>query len=138
MSAGRQGHGGVHDAELERLRRDYTFAFLTYRLEGTEQRLQAAHDLGRKVMASELNLLHLAQVHHEVVAEALLAARDKAALRAVTAAASSFFVEVLSTFEMAQRGFGEIRKASVEGHGPLSPGAHHRPERELPESRGAG
>lgn len=137
MSAGRQGHGGVRDAELERLRRDYTFAFLTYRLEGTEQRLWAAYDLGRKVMASELNLLDLAQVHHEVVAEALHAAREEAALRAVAGAASAFFVEVLSTFEMAQRGFAEICKASVEGHGPLSPGAHHRPERKLP-GRGAG
>ncbi len=83
-------------------------------MEGTEQRLQAAYELGRKAMASGLSLLELARVHHEVVTEALIDARDEAALREVAGAASAFFVEVLSTFEMAQRGFAEMRQASVE------------------------
>ncbi|MDQ3452052.1 MAG: hypothetical protein M3493_05035, partial [Actinomycetota bacterium] len=99
--------------ELERLRRDYAFAFLAYRREGTEHRLQAAYELGRKAMASGLSLLDLAKVHHEVVAEALLAASDESALKDVADAASAFFVEVLSTFEMAQRGFTEIRRTAA-------------------------
>ena len=105
--------GRAPDAELDRLRRDYTFAFLTYRLERTEYRLRAAYELGRKAMASGLSLLDVAQIHHEVVAEALVASRDRAALRDVAAAASAFFVEVLSTFEMAQRGFAELRHTTV-------------------------
>jgi phosphoserine phosphatase RsbU-like protein len=121
MNAAESGHGGTRNAELERVRRDYTFAFLTYRLEGTEHRLQAAYELGRKAMAGGLSLLDLAKVHHEVVAEALLASRDAAALQDVTGAASAFFVEVLSTFEMTQRGFAEIRQTIVEDRGYLSP-----------------
>ena len=107
------GLGRAPDAELDRLRRDYTFAFLTYRLERTEDRLRAAYELGRNAMASGLSLLDVAQIHHEVVAEALVASRDRAALRDVAAAASAFFVEVLSTFEMAQRGFAELRQTTV-------------------------
>lgn len=123
MSAAESGLRGTRHAVLERVRRDYTFAFLTYRVEGTEQRLQAAYELGRNAMASGLSLLELAKVHHEVVAEALLTSRDKEALQGVVGAASAFFVEVLSTFEMVQRGFAEIRQATLEerrspGSGP--------------------
>lgn len=125
MNAARSGVSGSRDFELQRIRRDYTFAFLTYRAEGTEQRLLAAYELGRKTMASGLSLLELSKVHHEVVAEALLTARDKAAIQDVADAASVFFVEVLSTFEMALRGYTEMRQATVEdardSPGPASP-----------------
>lgn len=114
MSAADPAQRELQDTELDRVRRDYRFAFVTYRVEGTEQRLQAAYELGRKAMATGLSLLELARVHHEVVTDALIDARDEAALREVAGAASAFFVEVLSTFEMAQRGFAEIRQASVE------------------------
>lgn len=117
MSAAESGHGETHNAELERFRRDYTFAFLTYRVEGTEQRLLAAYELGRKAMATGLSLLDLSKVHHEVVAEALLTSRDEATLQDIAGAASAFFVEVLSIFEMAQRGFAEIRQTTAEDRG---------------------
>ncbi len=116
MTGPQPGNGGNGQPALERLRRDYEFAFLAYRLEGTESRLQAAYELGRKAMASGLSLLDLAKVHHEVVAGALLTSRDDAALQKVAGAASAFLVEVLSTFEMTQRGFSELRRTAGE-HG---------------------
>ena len=87
MTAAGAGQNGTGLPKLERLRRDYAFAFLTYRLESTEHRLQAAYELGRKAMASGLSLLDLAKVHHEVVTEALLTADHEAALRDVAGAA---------------------------------------------------
>jgi hypothetical protein len=121
VNSAEAGQGRTGPPELERLRRDYAFAFLAYRREGTEHRLQAAYELGRKAMASGLSLLELAKVHHEVVAEALLTADRESALQGVADAASAFFVEVLSTFEMAQRGFAEIRQSGVEDRGRLPP-----------------
>jgi hypothetical protein len=115
VSAAETGRGGSRDAELDRVRRDYTFAFLTYRAEGTEQRLLGAYELGRKALTSGLNMLELSQVHHEVVVEALLNAQNEVAFRDIADAASAFFIEVLSTFEMAQRSFAEVRQATLEG-----------------------
>ncbi len=138
MTEAEAGQGATGLPELERLRRDYAFAFLAYRLESTEHRLQAAYELGRKAMARGLSLLDLAKVHHEVVVEALLTSDRESALQDVVDAASAFFVEVLSTFEMTQRGFAEIRQTAVEDQGRLSTDFHHRPERGLAERRGAG
>lgn len=67
-------------------------------------------------MASGLSLLDVSTVHHEVVAEALLTARDATALRDVAVAASAFFIEVLATFEMAQRAFTQIHQATGDDH----------------------
>ena len=55
-------------------------------------------------MADGLSLLDLARVHHDVLLEVLQAApADDVA--AVAAAASEFFLEVLATYDMAQRGY---------------------------------
>jgi hypothetical protein len=121
MSVANGGRGIGDLTALERLRRDYAFAFLTYRLEGTERRLQAAYELGRKAMVGGSSLLDVAKVHHEVVSRELLTAGDDAAIQAVVDAASAFLIEVLSTFEMAQRGFAEVRRAAVEDAARRSP-----------------
>ena len=59
-------------------------------------------------MADGLSVLELARIHHEVFLEAL---RETPAedLSAVATAASEFFLEVLATFDMAQRGFLDRR-----------------------------
>ena len=55
-------------------------------------------------MTEGLSILELARIHHEVLLDAL---RETPAeeLTEVATAASEFFLEVLATFDMAQRGF---------------------------------
>ena len=51
-----------------------------------------------------MSILDLAQMHHEVLIE-VLEETPAGDLNRVATSASEFFVEVLSTYEMAQRGF---------------------------------
>ena len=90
--------------ELRDLRRDYRAAFLRYLLRREEAPLHVGYEIGRSAVAEGLSILAIAQVHHEVLIEVL---RDTAAddVSGVGTAASEFFVEVLSTYDMAHRGF---------------------------------
>jgi hypothetical protein len=90
--------------DLGDLKRDYRAAFLRYLLRREEAPLHVGYEIGRSAVAGGLSILALAQVHHEVLLEVL---RDTRAddLSGVGTAASEFFVEVLSTYDMAQRGF---------------------------------
>ncbi|MBA2561175.1 MAG: hypothetical protein H0V07_15065 [Propionibacteriales bacterium] len=89
---------------LENLQRDYRAAFLQYLPRREEAALHTGYKLGRAAVTDGLSILELARVHHEVFLEVLcdIPTED---LTAVTTAASDFFLEVLATFDMAQRGF---------------------------------
>ena len=87
---------------LENLRRDYRTAFLRYLPGRDEAALHAGYEIGRSAVVEGLSILHLAQVHHEVLLEVLRDTRSED-LSDVAAAASEFLVEVLATFDMAQR-----------------------------------
>jgi hypothetical protein len=89
---------------LEGLRRDYRVAFLRYLPRRQEAALARGYELGRAAVTEGLSILELAQIHHEVLLEAL---RETPAedLTRVATAASEFLMEVLATFDMAQRGF---------------------------------
>jgi Phosphoserine phosphatase RsbU, N-terminal domain len=88
---------------VDDLRRDYAAAFLRYLARREEASLHAGYKLGRAAVESQLSLLQLAQVHHDILLEALQ--HDSAAdVSAVATAASEFFLEVLATFDMTQRG----------------------------------
>jgi hypothetical protein len=50
------------------------------------------------------SILELARIHHEVLLEALQETPAQEVTQVATAA-SEFFLEVLATFDMAQRGF---------------------------------
>jgi len=84
--------------------RDYRVAFLRYLPRREEAALHSGYELGRAAVANGLSILELAQIHHEVLLEIL---RDSPAedLTSVATAASEFFLEVLATYDMAQRGF---------------------------------
>jgi hypothetical protein len=84
--------------------RDYRVAFLRYLPRREEAALHSGYELGRAAVANGLSILELAQIHHEVLLEIL---RDGPAedLTSVATAASEFFLEVLATYDMAQRGF---------------------------------
>jgi len=90
--------------EFQDLKRDYRAAFLRYLLRREEAPLHVAYEIGRSAVAEGLSILAMAQVHHEVLLEVL---RDTHAddVSQVGTAASEFLVEVLSTYDMAHRGF---------------------------------
>jgi hypothetical protein len=89
---------------LEALTRDYRVAFLQYLPRHAEAALNRGYELGRTAVTEGLSILELARIHHEVLLEAL---RETPAeeLTEVATAASEFFLEVLATFDMAQRSF---------------------------------
>jgi GAF domain-containing protein len=90
----------------------YADAFARYLAAPDEGTLQAAYELGRDAVTRELNVLDLSLVHHEALA-ATLACGDAAHAAETTAAASSFFTESLSAFEMVRRGFRDVRDAAL-------------------------
>ena len=89
---------------LERLTRDYRVAFLQYLPRREEAALSRGYELGRTAVTEGVSILDLARIHHEVLLEAL---RETPVgdLTQVATAASEFFLEVLATFDMAQRSF---------------------------------
>lgn len=87
---------------LADLRRDYRTAFLRYLPRREEAPLRAGYEIGRAAVVDGLSILDLAQVHHEVLLEVITTVR-RDELDAVATAASEFLVEVLATYEMAQR-----------------------------------
>lgn len=99
---------------LEDLTRNYRVAFLRYLPRREEAALTAGYELGRSAVACGINILELAQVHHDVLTEMLAESRDDE-VAAVATAASEFFLEVLATFDMAQRSFLERLAADPPG-----------------------
>jgi len=89
---------------LDGLRRDYRVAFLQYLPRRGEAALSRGYELGRAAVVEGVSMLELARIHHEVLLETL---RETPAedLTQVATEASEFFLEVLATFDMAQRGF---------------------------------
>jgi hypothetical protein len=88
---------------LESLRRNYASAFLRYLARREEASLHSGYELGRAAVESQLSVLQLAQVHHDVLLEVLQDNADHD-VAAVATAASEFFLEVLGTFDMTSRG----------------------------------
>ncbi|MBA2739832.1 MAG: hypothetical protein H0U47_09265 [Nocardioidaceae bacterium] len=91
---------------LESLERDYRAAFLRYLPRRDEAALHRGYELGRSAVTNGLSILDLAQVHHDVFLAVL---RDTPGenLTEVASSASEFFLEVLATYDMAQRSFRE-------------------------------
>ena len=95
--------------DLERFRATYAELLGRQVSEPGEEPLRRAYELGRDAVAAELGVLDLAAVHHEVLGERLGA--DVATDGPMVArAAGDVFQEVLSAFEMVQRGYREARE----------------------------
>ena len=89
---------------LDSLARDYRAAFLRYLPRREEAALHTGYELGRTAVTAGLSILELAQVHHEVLLQVLHDTRSDDVTQVVSAA-SEFFLEVIATYDMAQRGF---------------------------------
>jgi hypothetical protein len=91
-------------SHLPSLTRDYRAAFLRYLPRREEAALTIGYQLGRAAVASGVSILDLTRVHHDILVEVLTDTRPEE-VAGVATAASEFFLEVLSTYDMAQRGF---------------------------------
>ncbi len=89
---------------LDDIHRDYRAAFLRYLPRREESALHTGYQLGRSAVINGLSILDLVQVHHEVFLEVLEDTKGED-LTPVATAASEFLLEVLATYDMAQRGF---------------------------------
>jgi Phosphoserine phosphatase RsbU, N-terminal domain len=89
---------------LRGIERTYRTGFLRYLSRRDEAPLTSGYELGRSAVAAGVSLLDLARIHHEILLEVL---RDTSQedLTSVATAASEFFLEVLATYDMAQRAF---------------------------------
>jgi Phosphoserine phosphatase RsbU, N-terminal domain len=89
---------------LTGIERTYRTGFLRYLSRRDEAPLTSGYELGRSAVAAGVSVLDLARIHHEVFLEVL---RDTSPedLTGVATAASEFFLEVLATYDMAQRAF---------------------------------
>jgi hypothetical protein len=91
-------------SDLPSLGRDYRAAFLRYLPRREEAALTIGYELGRTAVGSGVSILDLARLHHDILVEVLTDTRPEE-VAGVATAASEFFLEVLSTYDMAQRGF---------------------------------
>jgi hypothetical protein len=102
---------------VDDLTRDYRVAFLAYLPRREEAALHRGYELGRSAVSEGLSILELVLIHHEVFLE-ILRESPSEELPEVARAASEFFLEVLATFDMTQRGFLEGQETAMSAAGP--------------------
>jgi hypothetical protein len=101
---------------LADLERNYRVAFLRYLPRREEAALRSGYELGRWAVVNGVSMLELARMHHEILLEVLQEThRSAEEVAAVATCASEFFVEVLATYDMTQRGF--LEKSAEESSG---------------------
>jgi len=98
--------GPVLVTELVALTRDYRAAFLRYLPRREESALTSGYELGRGAVTAGVSILDLARIHHEIFLDVLRETRSEE-ITDLAAAASEFFLEVLATYDMTQRGLLE-------------------------------
>ena len=98
------GPAGPTPENLEAFRQNYLAAFLRYLARRDETALRYGYELGRSAVADRLGLLEVAGVHHDVFLH-ILSTAAAGELTDVGMAASEFFLEVLATYDMAQKVF---------------------------------
>ena len=94
---------------LERFRLDYAPLLLRHLTRRDESGLQAAYQLGRRAMQDSVGLLDVVRVHHDLFLEVLATARDIDEVVDLTGAASAILIDLVASFEVAQRGFMDGR-----------------------------
>lgn len=82
------------------LTRDYRVALLRFVSTGSEEARTTGYDIGRRAVESSVSLLDLGRVHHEILIEAIGDSPAEEHL-AVARAASDFFLDVLSAYDLA-------------------------------------
>jgi len=94
-------------ARRRELASHYEVALQHYLLEPEEPALARAHELGRQALTEGLGVLDMATLHSDALATALKQPLGDGEQKQVLEALEKFFLETLSPFEMAHRGFWE-------------------------------
>jgi Phosphoserine phosphatase RsbU, N-terminal domain len=114
VRSGDATRGGSAATDLvETFRRNYVPLFLAYLSQRSEAALRAAYELGRNAIRDGVSILDLVQIHHRALANVLGDAKSQGDLDDLASAASTFFVEVLSTFDMTQRAVVDVGRRTV-------------------------
>ncbi|HZA79304.1 MAG TPA: SpoIIE family protein phosphatase [Acidimicrobiales bacterium] len=99
-------------ADRRRLPAEYRAALRRYLEARDEAGRSRAYELGHSALEADVGLLELATIHGAALVEVL----DDECSREAVAASMEFFVESLSTFDMAQRGFWEAQARAAREH----------------------
>ena len=86
----------------EDLVRNYRVAYLRSLSGGHEVALADGYEIGRAAVEQGLSILELAELHHEMFVAVLRETAPEDVV-AVATASSAFLLEVLATYDMAQR-----------------------------------
>ncbi|MGH2683157.1 MAG: PP2C family protein-serine/threonine phosphatase [Actinomycetota bacterium] len=109
--------GDAARASLSRFQDSYSVAFEQYLANGGEFALRLAYELGREAVKEQLSVLEIATIHHAVLGASLISrGKETEEIGRVTDAATQFFLESLSAFEMVQRGFWEATEVARLEH----------------------
>jgi hypothetical protein len=108
--------------DVERLRRDYAPVFLKYLAQQDEAGLQAAYELGREAMRRSIGLLEVVRIHNEAYLDVVDTVREAEEARELARAASTFLIELVAAFEMAQRAFMDVGLRRGRQRGSTPPG----------------
>jgi two-component system sensor histidine kinase UhpB len=92
---------------VDKLEEQYTTALRAFLLVGGEVGLQQAYELGRQALAQGLGVLEMAGIYHKALSAVLSQAPSSEEHARMFETGQSFFMESLSAFEMAHRGFKE-------------------------------
>ena len=98
------------------LRTRYAEAFRGWLAHRDERELGTAYDLGREAVRAQMSVLDLAEAHHDAARAALRDESDPERRSELVGAASVFFGEALSTFEIAHRGYHEVQEVARLEH----------------------
>ena len=104
---------------LHRLVRRYGAILRQYLKDQQEAVLEQAYELGRTAIATELGILDMARVHHDVLRELLRSAAGAERNGSVMKTAEAFLLESLSPFEALHRGFRQMNNELRERNGEL-------------------
>ncbi|HZD61040.1 MAG TPA: SpoIIE family protein phosphatase [Anaerolineae bacterium] len=96
---------------LDRLKEQYAATLTEYLGGAGEVALEHAYELGRKAVADGLGVLDIATVHQEALRATLSGVVSSEDIIRITEAASAFFKECMSPFEMTHRSFQEANTA---------------------------
>lgn len=98
--------------QREAFRASYREAFASHLHGGGEAGLRDAYELGRTAMLEGFSVLDLAAIHHEVLFGILGEAGPPGRTVDAGEASTTFFLELLSTYEMVQRGLAEAHETA--------------------------
>src|SRR6058998_1347278 len=95
---------------MRKLSRQYAARLEGYLLLQQETTLQHAYELGRAAIAQDIGVLDMARIHQQGLAGCLSRLPSPEEITHTLKAAETFFMESLSPFEAARRGFDDANR----------------------------